>query len=359
VSKEFTKYGQIGLGCMGLSGNYGPGLKDDVFIDFIKQTLELGVRFFDTADVYDRSLPNTNLSTGHNERMLGKAIKEAAINREDICLATKCGFLPGWSLDFSPNHIRQACMASLRNLDLDYIDLYYLHRVPKKLEEFKECLETLADLFKEGKIRYIGLSEAKSEYIKYAYNYFEDKVNKESHSFPYNLLAAIETEFSIFTPGPLQKNNTIDICAELDLIFSPYASLSRGLLTESINKDTIFDKLKGDVRREILERFQEPNFSKNLNMRDQLIVIARSLGCTLETLALAWSLKKTNERGCYSILIPGTSKIERVIQNMKAPEIADRLTPDILKNIDEIVPNGAYGRRYPEEVYEAHNISNF
>ena len=367
---ELEKFGSIGLGCMGLSGVYGAGLSDEDFTTFIKAALTEGVRFFDTADVYDRTVPAlgvTEPQKGHNERLLGSAISaylasQTELQREDICVATKVAYQPGFSaLDFSKEHIIKACNDSLQALwgtgaSNAYIDLYYLHRMPKR-EQWDECLEALYELVISGKIHRVGLSEPSTEFIRYAHAFFADR-------FPLNSpLAAVETEFSIFSPGALSQNSEaavldrplIDVCAELNLSFSPYGSLGHGLLTSTLNAERNFDMNQGDLRG-LIPRFQGENFTENLRLRDQLAVIAHEIGCTLEQLALAWSIKKISERHCRPILIPGTTNIDRLRQNLATHAIEERLSPSIMSRIDAIAPHGAYGERQPEGWRELHNV---
>lgn len=336
------KFGRVGLGCMGLSGNYGSGLSDQKFIDFIKGALQQGVRIFDTADSYDETSGGKRASGahGHNERMLGRSLKLAGIPRNQIFIASKCGFIPGkWNLDFSSNHIRQSCEDSLINLRVSYIDLYYLHRVPGKIDEFEDSLDTLAQLIREGKIGGVGLSEPTEPMIRHADNYFR------SLGMP-GALHAVESEFSIFSPHVLY-NGILSACYELGVAFVPFSPLCRGLLTDAMTKETTFND--GDFR-EHLSRFQGENFSANLAMRDELKKLAVEKGCSVSQLALAWVLAHND----CTYPIPGTRSLIRLAENMDAFNV--KLTVADLVRIREIVPQGAIGDRYTAEMRKAQNL---
>lgn len=339
------KFGKIGLGLMGLSGNYGEGLSDVDFIAFVHGALDRGVRMFDTADAYDRTAGEDVKpgASGHNERLLGAAISayKGEINREDIFVASKCGFDPtDWSLNLNPTYIRKACERSLENLGAGYIDLYYLHRVPRSLEAFEPCLEVLVQLIKEGKIRHVGLSEASSAFIRFAHDYFV-------HAGLPHALLAVESEFSIFSPHHLY-DGVISTCDELGIAFVPYSPLCRGLLTEAFTEATTFGA--GDFRA-LLPRFQGENFIANLALRDELAKIAAEKGCTLSQLALAWTMAK----GSHIFPVPGTRSLKRLEENRAAVSV--HLSPDDLARIARAVPKeGAHGERYTEAMRRGQNL---
>ncbi len=337
-----SKFGRMGLGLMGLSGNYGPGLADREFIDFIHGAVQLGVRIFDTADAYDRSTGNEAKAgaSGHNERALGKALESSGIGREKFFIATKCGFLTtDWSLNLSPKHILDACSHSLKNLRTPYIDLFYIHRVPLEKEGFKQALDALGKLIHEGKIHYAGISEANAEQIRFAHKYFKEI------GLPKGLLA-VENEFSIFSPHHLQ-DGVIDACRELGIAFVPYSPLGRGMLTEAMKPDTRFEE--GDFRA-ILPRFNGENFRANLAMRDRLAELARKKGCTLPQLALAWTMAQ----GDFVFPIPGTKNLNRLAENWGALKV--HLTTKDLEQIHAIAPKGAIGDRYTPEIRKMQNL---
>lgn len=359
----------IGLGCMGLSGVYGPGLATQTdFNAFVIGSLRQGIRLFDTARVYNQTLAEGAEAESHNERMLGLAIEHVLstgeYKREEIIIATKCGLAPDLSaVLFDASHIHSACTESLKNLKIDSIDLYYLHRMPKSLAQFTEALDAFANLVRTKKIQHMGLSEASPEYIRFAYAYFKNLMETEADIFTYNPLASIETEFSIFSPGPLRhvsegQKSLIATCTELGLIFTPYASMCRGLLTDQMNKNFIFDTVQGDVRQAVLPRFQGKNFEENLKIKEalQALIAEEKLDCSLAQLALAWSLKMTESQNCFSILIPGTTSLARLVENQAALKVVPRLSPKILEKIDIICPHGAFGNRYPEAWCTLHNL---
>lgn len=355
----------MGLGCMGLSGVYGKGHSDDAFIKFIKYALSEGIRFFDTADVYDE---------GHNESLLGKAIKQfirenPSISRESITILTKVGYRERFSgFDFSPAHIHEACERSLKNLfpgsDIAdpnvYIDVYCLHRMPKE-SEWEACLQALTELVASKKIRYIALSEPSSRFIRYAFSYFGKK-------FPdNNPLAAVEAKLSIFSPGPLFMNPLdpardraiVDICSELGLVFIPYGALEHGLLTMSFRPDTSF--APSDLRA-VIPRFTGPMYQENLKLRDRLKPLAEQADCTLPQFALAWVVAQVRQKDCRIALIPGVSASERLIEAKESLNFVAKLsTPDasgrtLLDHVKEIAPHGAYGDRQPLGWREKDNI---
>lgn len=335
------QFGRMGIGLMGLSGHYGPGLKDEKAIEFIHDAVSQGVRIFDTADIYGRTDSAAEGETGHNEKLLGQAWPRSGIQREDLFIGTKCGLIPQvWSVNVTPEHIRESCMRSLQNLKTSYIDLYYLHRLPVTYDELAPCLEVLAELICEGKIHHVGLSEAQPQFIRYVHAYFE--AAKQPHA-----LLAVQSELSLFSPHTLY-DGVIETCRHLNLAFVPYSPLCRGLLTESVQETAIV--ANGDVRP-LLPRFQGENFKKNLRIRDQLAELARHKKCSLPQLALAWVMAQ----GDFVFPIPGCSHIKRLTENLGALQV--RLSAEDLQRIQGIVPkNGAYGDRYPEIIRQIQNL---
>lgn len=328
---------KIGLGCMSMSAHYETDRKDEKSIETIQTAYQTGINFFDTADMYGK---------GENELLLNRALKEAIQrNRESLVLATKCGFVFdsqsafGVMIDLSPEHIISACENSLKRLGTDYIDLFYLHRLPKGgIDTLKNSLDALILLLKKNKIKHIGLSEADAESIKFAYEYFHEK------GF-LNAFVAVQSEFSIFVQSPL-KNGVLNICKDLNLSFIPYSPLCRGLLTQKMSLDYKFDK--EDVRQ-FLPFFQEENFIYNLKLRDELSQLAESKGCTLTQLSLAWLISQGNN----VIPIPGTRYAENLIENLGA--LDTKLTATDLRAINDIAIK-IKGTRYPKELYEFENI---
>jgi aryl-alcohol dehydrogenase-like predicted oxidoreductase len=328
----------MGLGCMTMSPHhYQADYNDEVSIKNIQTAYEAGVNFFDTADMY---------GDGHNEPLLGKALYTyLRENRDNIVIGTKCGFVQdpegNWGVNLSPEHIKEACQASLERLGISYVDLYYLHRLPTGgIAGFQKSLDALIELLKEKKIKHVGLSEANAEAIHFAANYLKEQ------GFP-DAFIAVQTEFSIMSQGPLQ-DGVLKACRELGLSFVPYSPLSRGLLTEEMHESITFDE--GDFRQ-YLPRFQEENFRNNLKLRDALREFSIIKKCSLPQLALAWLLAQGNE----IIPIPGTRHIERLKSNLEAINID--LTSEDLAEIENIVSSlKIKGTRYAANMYTLQNI---
>ncbi len=336
------QFGRIGMGCMGLSGNYGHGLSHHDFVALIKDAVSLGIRIFDTADCYDETTNGKQSSgaSGHNERLLGQGLRESNIVRSELYIASKCGFLTtDWSLDLSPEHIRKACEQSLINLDTTYIDTYYLHRLPKTKSELIKCLDMLATLMHENKIKQIGLSEASAKSIEYTHRYFKNL------GMPH-AIGAIENEFSLFTQDVLH-NGVLAACQALGIAFVPYSPLCRGLLTDTMSKDFTFSN--GDFR-EFLPRFQGDNFLANLKIKEKLALFAKSKGFTLSQLALAWLVSQ----GDFIFPIPGSRHLSRLQENLGALEIT--LHADDLQHIQEIIADQVQGDRYTADMREAQHL---
>jgi aryl-alcohol dehydrogenase-like predicted oxidoreductase len=309
-----SEVGAVGLGCMGMSEFYGPA-DDARSIEVIHRALELGIDFFDTSDAYG---PFTN------EELVGRALRD---RRDRAVIATKFGYVRdadgGWhGVSGKPDHIKKACEDSLRRLGVDTIDLYYQHRVDPNTS-IEETVGAMAELVREGKVRYLGLSEAGPTTIRKAH-----KVHP---------ITALQTEYSLWSRDP--ESELLDLCRELGIAFVAYSPLGRGFLSGHIKAvDDLPDK---DARRH-LPRFLEENFERNRALVDRIEEIARSKGCTAAQLALAWVLAMDDN----VITIPGTTKVERVQENAHAATIS--LTADDLAAIEEVSPRGvAAGERYP------------
>lgn len=304
----------LGLGCMGMSEFYGD--RDETeSVATIHRALELGCTFLDTADAYG---PYTN------EELVGRAING---RRDEVVLATKFGIVRHddgrRSINGRPEYVRASCEGSLRRLAVETIDLYYQHRVDPKTP-IEETVGAMARLVEEGKVRYLGLSEAAPQTLRRA-----AKVHP---------IAALQTEYSLWSRDP--EDDILAVSLELGIGFVAYSPLGRGFLTGQFKK---FEDLAEDDYRRMSPRFQGENFQKNLELVKRVEAIAQRRACTAAQLALAWVLAQ----GEQIVPIPGTKRRKYLEENIEALDLT--LSTEDLKEIDEVAPQGvAAGTRYPE-----------
>ncbi|MFD0304731.1 aldo/keto reductase [Streptomyces sp. NPDC127119] len=315
--------GAIGLGTMGMTMAYGAG-DEPGGIATIRRAYELGVTLFDTAELY-------GMGTGSNEQLLGRALRGI---RDDVVIATKFGFdmdapqnSEGYALNSRPEHIREVTENSLRHLGTDHIDVLYQHRVDPDVP-IEDVAGTIGELIAEGKVRYLGLSEAGPDILRRAH--------------AVHPVSVLQTEYSVFERAV--EADVLPVVRELGIGFVPYSPLGRGFLTGTVKPA---DEYPADDMRSWDDRWQPGNYERNLTAIGELTALAAAKGISVTQLALAWLLAQGDD----VVPIPGTRSPERLAENVAAADVT--LTPQDLARVQEILPKGAAGSRYPEAIMPA------
>ncbi len=312
LGKNGPSVSAIGLGCMSLSGVYGKS-DDDAAVALIHYALDQGVDLLDSADLY---------GWGHNEQVVGRALRG---RRDGVVLVSKFGQVKtptGQGVDGRPAYVQQACEASLKRLGLEVIDIYFQHRVDPAVP-IEDTVGAMARLIEQGKVRWLGLSEARPETIRRAH--------------AVHPIAVVQTEYSLLYRAEAEETRALT--RPLGIGFMAYSPLGRGFLTGGIRAP---DDVKGDRRAEH-PRFVGENFAHNFALVARLEAIAREKGCSPAQLTLAWLLAQGDD----VVPIPGTKRKERLDENLGALKVT--LTPADVARIAAAVPQGAAaGERYPE-----------
>jgi aryl-alcohol dehydrogenase-like predicted oxidoreductase len=309
----------IGLGCYGMSGAYGPADEAES-IATIRRALDLGVNFLDTSASY---------GNGHNHRLIGGAIRG---RRHDVVIHSKSGSPRDGSSDAvrgggDPRYLRQTCEQSLQNLGIETLDVFCMSRVDPNVP-VEESVGGMGKLVKEGKTRFISLSECSAESLR-----------RGSVVHP---LVSLQMEYSLFSRDA-EEQGQIDACKELGMTMMAYAVLGRGMLSAQVPK---VEEMSADDIRAQLPRFHSTNVENNLQLRSALEAVARRKNATLAQLAIAWPLAQGSRAGAFIVPIPGAKSRKHLEENVRAAEIV--LTTDDLAEIERIVPHGAAsGTRYP------------
>jgi aryl-alcohol dehydrogenase-like predicted oxidoreductase len=316
LGTQGLEVGAVGLGTMGMTMAYGAS-DERSSIATLRRAYELGVTLFDTAELY-------GMGTGSNEELLGRAVKDV---RDDVVLATKFGFdlsggaAGGFGLDSRPEHIREVTENSLRHLGTDHIDVLYQHRVDPDVP-IEDVAGTVGELIAEGKVRYFGLSEAGPDIIRRAH--------------AVQPVSVLQTEYSVFERAV--EAEVLPVVRELGIGFVPYSPLGRGFLTGAVKPAAEYP---ADDMRSWDERWQPGNYEKNLAAVRELTALAESKGIAVTQLALAWLLAQGED----IVPIPGTRSPRRLEENVASAYVD--LAPEDLARIQELLPRGSAGSRYP------------
>lgn len=322
LGKKGPMVSSLGLGCMGISEMYGPG-DERAGIEVVRQAYADGVTFFDTADMYGR---------GANELFLGKAVQPF---RDRVVIATKCGIERiGETMRFNntPSYIRAACEGSLKRLNMEHVDVYYLHRYDSNVP-IEESMGVMLQLIQEGKILYVGLSEVDGAIVERAHRVLQDK------------LVAVQSEYSLVNRAAAEV--VLPTCRRLGIAFVPFSPIARGLLSGRIRLNDRFDNNAAFDFRSVHPQFQPEALKANMQLIDAVHRIASHKHCTPAQLSLAWLLAQGED----IIPIPGTKRLTYLKENLGA--LAVRLTPADLTALDEAMnSHPVQGGRYPEEILE-------